>query len=176
MNLKPRWYVVNTYSGHENKAKENLERRIEATGMQDKFSEILVPVQNKIVVAEGKKKTVEEKIFPGYILVEMVLDDQTWSIVRNTEAVTGFVRTGRRPTPLSTAEVDGIKKFLAVEQPAYVALYSEGDAVKIADGAFKDFVGSVKEVNEAKGQVKVLISVFGRETPIDLDLLQVTKL
>jgi len=176
MNQKFRWYVVNTYSGHEKKVKVNLEQRVEATEMQDRIREVLVPTQNKIVVSEGKKKTVEDRIFPGYILVEMILDDQSWSLVRNTEGVTGFVGTGKRPTPLSGAEVEGIKKFMDVEQPTYIAAYSIGDAVKITDGAFNDFIGTVKEINEARGQVKVLISVFGRETPIDLDLLQVKKL
>lgn len=176
MNNKFKWYVVNTYSGHEKKAQAQLEQRIEATGSEKSFGEILVPIQNKIVVTEGKKKTVEERIFPGYILVEMEMNDMNWSLVRNTEGVTGFVGTGRTPAPLSKIEVEGIKKFMQVEQPAYQASFSIGDAVKITDGAFADFVGSVKEINEAKGQVKVLISVFGRETPIDLDLLQVKKL
>lgn len=173
---KLKWYVVNTYSGHEKKAKALLEQRVEATNMQDSFGEILVPTRDKIVVTEGKKKTVEDRIFPGYILVEMDVNNQTWSLVRNTEGVTGFISTRKRPTPLSKKEVDGIKKFMEVEQPAYQTAFDVGDAVKITDGAFENFVGSVNEINEAKGQVKVLISVFGRETPIDLDLLQVKKL
>lgn len=171
-----KWYVVNTYSGHEKKVKALLEQRIEATNMEDLFGEILVPTQNKIVVAEGKKKTVEDRIFPGYILVETELTDQTWSLVRNTEGVTGFVGTGKKPTPLSTKEVEGIKKFMALEQPAYQASFEIGDAVKITDGVFADFVGTIKEINETKGQAKVLISVFGRETPIDLDFLQIKKI
>lgn len=176
MAKKFKWYVVNTYSGHEKKAKALLEQRVEATEMQDQFGEILVPTQNKIVVSEGKKKSVENRIFPGYILVEMDMSDQTWSLVRNTEGVTGFVGMGKRPTPLNAKEVEGIKRFMEVEQPAYQASFSIGDAVKITDGAFADFVGTVNEINEARGQVKVLISVFGRETPIDLDFLQVKKL
>jgi transcriptional antiterminator NusG len=176
MNKNFKWYVVNTYAGHEKKAEAQLLQRIEATESQNSFGEILVPIQNKIMVSEGKKKTVEERIFPGYILVQMEMNDLNWSLVRNTEGVTGFVGTGKTPTPLSPAEVESIKKFMKVEQPAYLSSFSIGDAVKITDGAFADFVGSVKEINEARGQVKVLISVFGRETPIDLDLLQVKKL
>ena len=173
-NLK--WFIVNTYSGHENKVATQLEARIKANKMEDVIHKVLVPTQNKIVVSKGKKKTIKEKIFPGYVLVNMTLDDDTWHVVRNTEGVTGFVGTKKQPTPLNPKEVESILAFTKVKQPSYQTSFSVGDAVKVIEGPFADFVGSISEINQDKGQIKVLLSVFGRETPVVLDFLQVKKL
>lgn len=173
---KQQWYIVNAYSGHEKRVAYQIQQRTKANNLEDYINEVIVPVQNKIVVSEGKKRTVEEKIFPGYVLVKMIMNDQTWQIIRNTEGVTGFVGTERKPTPLNPDEVKSILAYMKVEQPSYQASFAVGDAVKVTDGPFKDFVGSISEINEDKGQVKVLLSVFGRETPVILDFLQITRL
>lgn len=173
-NLK--WYVINSYAGHEKKVMKNIEQRIKANQAEDLITDVVVPTQNKIIIKEGKKKTIEDRFFPGYILIRMDLNDVTWHIIRNAEGVTGFVGTERKPTPLSEIEAEGIMKYMQVEQPAYQSTFMVGDAVKIVDGPFTDFVGSVRDINETKGKVQVLISVFGRETPVDLDFLQVKKL
>jgi transcriptional antiterminator NusG len=170
------WFIVNAYSGHEKRVANQIQQRAKANNLEDLITEVLVPIQNKIVVSEGKKRTVEEKIFPGYVLVKMIMNDQTWQIIRNTEGVTGFVGTERKPTPLNPDEVKSILAYMKVEQPSYQASFAVGDAVKVVDGPFKDFVGSISEINEDKGQVKVLLSVFGRETPVILDFLQITRL
>ncbi len=170
------WYVVNAYSGHEKRVATQIQQRTKANNLEDMIKEVLVPTQNKIVVSEGKKRTVEEKTFPGYVLVKMIMNDQTWQIIRNTEGVTGFVGTERKPTPLNPDEVKSILAYMKVEQPSYQASFAVGDAVKVTDGPFKDFVGSISEINEDKGQVKVLLSVFGRETPVILDFLKITRL
>jgi len=174
--LKTEWYILNTYSGHEKKVANLIKQRVKVNDMEDMVTEIVVPTQDKIVVNQGKKRTVEEKIFPGYVLIKMVINDDTWRIVRNTEGVTGFVGTSKRPTPLTENEVKGIMAFMNIKQPAYQPSFALGDAVKVLDGPFKDFVGSIAEINEDKGQVKVLLSIFGRETPIILDFLQVSRL
>lgn len=173
---KQNWFIVNAYSGYEKRVATQIVQRSKANNLEDLITEVLVPTQNKIVVSEGKKRTVEEKLFPGYVLVRMEMNDKTWQIIRNTEGVTGFVGTERKPTPLSPDEVKSILAFTKVEQPAYQASFAVEDAVKVVDGPFKDFVGSIAEINEDKGQVKVLLSVFGRETPVVLDFLQVTRL
>jgi transcriptional antiterminator NusG len=173
---KHEWFIVNAYSGHEKRVANQVIQRTKANNLEDYITEVLVPTQNKIVVSEGKKRTVEEKIFPGYVLVKMIMNDKTWQIIRNTEGVTGFVGTERKPTPLSPEEVKSIMAFMKVEQPSYQASFAVDDAVKVTDGPFKDFVGTISEINEDKGQVKVLLSVFGRETPVVLDFLQVTRL
>lgn len=173
---KQEWYIVNAYSGHEKRVAHQIQQRTKANNLEQYISEVLVPVHNKIMVSEGKKRTVEEKIFPGYVLVKMIMNDQTWQIIRNTEGVTGFVGTERKPTPLNPEEVKSILAYMKVEQPSYQASFAVGDAVKVVDGPFKDFVGSISEINEDKGQVKVLLSVFGRETPVILDFLQITRL
>ena len=170
------WYVIHTYSGHENKVAATLKQKIKATGMHDRIFEILVPTQEKIEVREGKKVTLQEKIFPGYLLVQMLLNDETWHTVRSTPGVTGFVGTGNKPTPLLESEVTTIKKFSEFEAPTYKASFTIGEAVRIADGPFSEFLGTVDEINEEKGKVKVLVSIFGRETPVELDFLQVAKL
>lgn len=175
-NPNARWYVVHTYSGHENKVAHTLKQRIESEHLEEKILDVLVPVQNKIEIKSGKKATVKEKIFPGYILVKMVLDDVSWLAVRTTQGVTSFVGMGNKPTPISDAEVATIVKFTQNEAPVYKQVFSTGDAVKIVDGPFADFIGKVDNVDEERGKVKVLVSIFGRETPVELDFLQVQKI
>jgi len=175
-NPNARWYVVHTYSGHENKVSVTLKQRVTSMGLEDKIIEILVPTQEKIEVKDGKKVSVHDKIFPGYILVRMDLNDETWAAVRSTSGVTAFVGTGNRPTPLPEEEVQTIMKFMKMEAPKYKASFSIGEAIKIIDGPFADFLGTVDEINEEKGKVKALVSIFGRETPVELDFLQVSKI
>jgi transcriptional antiterminator NusG len=170
------WYVIHTYAGHEAKVAAALRQRIDAQSLADKIFDILVPTQNKIEIREGKKESIKEKIFPGYILVRMFLDDITWFTVRSTPGVTSFVGIGNRPTPLPDDEVKTIQKFMSMEAPKYKAAFSVGEAVKIIDGPFAEFLGTVNEIDEDKGKIKVLVSIFGRETPVELDLLQVAKL
>lgn len=171
-----RWYVVHTYSGHEQKVADALKQRIEAFSFKDFFGDILVPTQEKIVIDAGKKKTIRERLFPGYVMVQMVLTDETWGVVRNTTGVTGFVGVGAKPTSLPPHEVDAILKFTKMEAPKFELKFKEGETVKVIDGPFTDFLGKVAEIDEEKGKVKVLVSVFGRETPIELDFLQVSRL
>lgn len=173
---KGRWYVVHTYSGHEAKVAATLRQKIKATGYENRIFEILVPTQEKIEVREGKKVTINEKIFPGYILVRMDLDDETWYTVRSTAGVTSFVGIGNKPTPLDPKEVKTIQRFMRMEAPTYKASFSLSEPVKIIDGPFAEFLGTVDAIDEAKGKVKVLVSIFGRETPVELDFLQVSKL
>ena len=171
-----KWYVVHTYSGHENKVATNLKQRIETMKLELKIFDIVVPTRNVVNVRHGKKEEVKEKLFPGYILVKMVLDDETWLAVRTTQGVTAFVGAGNKPTPISEQEVAAIMKFMQMEAPKYKASFSVGEAVKIVDGPFADFLGSIDSIDEEKGKVKVLVSIFGRETPVELDFLQVAKL
>lgn len=171
-----RWYVVHTYSGHENKVATNLKQRIDTMKLADKIFDIIVPTRNVVTVKHGKKEEQKEKIFPGYILVKMVLDDMSWLAVRTTQGVTAFVGAGNKPTPISDKEVDTILKFMQMEAPKYKASFSVGEAVKIVDGPFADFLGTIDNIDEEKGKIKVLVSIFGRETPVELDFLQVAKL
>src|SRR3989337_2536310 len=173
---KGRWYVVHTYAGHENKVAATLKQKIEASNLEDKSVDVLVPTQEKIEIREGKKVPVKEKIFPGYLLVKIDLDNISWYAVRSTPGVTGFVGVGNKPTPLDPKEVETIQQFSKLEAPTYKASFSVGEAVKIIDGPFSEFIGSVEEINEEKGKLKVLVSIFGRETPVELDFLQVSKL
>lgn len=173
---KGRWYVVHTYAGHENKVAATLKQKIEASSLEDKIFDVLVPTQEKIEIREGKKVPVKEKIFPGYLLVKIDLDNISWYAVRSTPGVTGFVGVGNKPTPLEEKEVETIQQFSKLEAPTYKASFSVGEAVKIIDGPFSEFIGSVEEINEEKGKLKVLVSIFGRETPVELDFLQVSKL
>jgi transcriptional antiterminator NusG len=175
-NENAKWYVLNIRNGYENSIQKELKQRIEATGMEDKIVDILVPVQKKIFVKKGKQEVKEEKIFPGYILIKMELDNKTWDLVQNTEGVRGFVKTDRYPKPLAESEVQAITKFMEVEQPSFQTSFSVGEAVKITEGAFADFIGSVQEIDTTKGKIKVLISFLGREAPVELELSQVTKL
>jgi transcriptional antiterminator NusG len=171
-----RWYVIHTYSGHENKVAATLKQRVETMNLQGRIFDIVVPTRNIVTVKHGKKAEEKEKIFPGYILVKMALDDETWLAVRTTQGVTAFVGSGSKPTPISEKEVQTILKFMQMEAPKYKASFSVGEAVKIVDGPFADFLGSIDSIDEAKGKLKVLVSIFGRETPVELDFLQVTKL
>ena len=170
------WYVVHTYSGHEQKVADALKQRLEAFGLKEQITEILVPTQEKIVIDAGKKKTIRERLFPGYVMVRMILTDETWGVVRNTTGVTGFVGAGAKPTPLPPHEVDAILKFTKLEAPKFELKFKVDETVKVIDGPFTDFLGKVDEIDEEKGKVKVLVSVFGRETPIELDFLQVSRL
>lgn len=170
-----KWYVVHTISGHEARVSETLRQRVETMNLTDRVFELLVPTQDRVVIRGGKKATVKEKIFPGYMMVKMLLDDNTWLAVRTTPGITGFVGIGDQPTPLSEAEVNNIQKFVSSPAPRFKTKLSIGEAVKITDGPFSDFLGTINEVDEAKGKVKVLVSIFGRETPVELDFLQVTK-
>ncbi|MBP7118805.1 transcription termination/antitermination factor NusG [Candidatus Woesebacteria bacterium] len=174
-NDRAKWYVLHSNSGHEVRVSQTLKQRIESMGLTDRYYEILVPTQDRVVVRGGKKATVKEKIFPGYILVKMILDDTTWLAARTTPGITGFVGIGDQPTPLSEAEVKNIQKFVSSPAPRFKTKLSAGEAVKITDGPFTDFLGTIHEVDEAKGKIKVLVSIFGRETPVELDFLQVTK-
>jgi transcriptional antiterminator NusG len=172
-----RWYVVHTYSGHENRVAATLKQRVESEHLEDKILEVLVPTQEKIEIRGGKKETVKEKIFPGYILVKMVLDDASWLAVRTTQGVTSFIGMSSKPTPISEAEVKSIVDFMQQGgQPTYKQIFSEGDTVKIVDGPFAEFIGKIDSVDKERGKVKVLVSIFGRETPVELDFLQVAKL
>lgn len=171
-----RWYVVHTYSGHEAKVAATLKQRVESQKLQDKVLDILVPTQEKIEIKEGKKNKIKEKIFPGYLLIRMLLDDNTWLVVRTTPGITSFVGMGNRPTPLPDEEVASIQRFMSMEAPKFKTTFSAGEAVKIVDGPFSEFLGSISEIDEEKGKLKVLVSIFGRETPVELDFLQVAKL
>lgn len=174
-NKDARWYVVHTASGHEARVSETLRQRVETMGLEGKIFELLVPTQDRVVIRGGKKSTIKEKIFPGYLLVKMILDDPTWLAVRTTAGITGFVGTGNKPTPLSEAEVLNIQKFISAPAPRFKTKFSVGEAVKITDGPFADFLGTIHEMDEEKGKVKVLVSIFGRETPVELDFLQIAK-
>lgn len=173
---RARWYVVHTYSGHENKVAETLKQRAETMGQLDKILEMLIPTQEKIQIKRGKKQTVREKIFPGYMLLRMILTDESWLLVRTTQGITGFVGMGNKPTPISQKEVQAIQKYMSQGAPSYKANFQVGEAVKIVEGPFNDFIGTVDSINEPRGKVSVLVSIFGRETPVELDFLQVTKL
>jgi transcriptional antiterminator NusG len=170
------WYVIHSYSGYENKVKTNLEQRIESMGMQDKIFQVVVPTEEEIEVRDGQRRITEKKIFPGYILVEMVMTDDSWYAVRNTPGVTGFVGMGRRPTPLRPEEVQRIMKRMEEEAPKIKVTFLPGQRVRIVDGPFSDFVGNVDDIDMDKGKVRVLVSFFGRDTPVELDLLQVEKM
>lgn len=174
-NDNAKWYVVHTTSGHEVRVAETLRQRVETMRLTDLVFELLVPTQDRVVIRGGKKATIKEKILPGYLLVKMVLDDNTWLAVRTTPGVTGFVGAGNTPTPLSEKEVDNIRKFVAAPAKRFKTRFSVGEAVKITDGPFSDFLGTINELDEEKGKVKVLVSIFGRETPVELDFLQIAK-
>ena len=170
------WYAIHTYAGYENAVERNLKQRVESLGMQDKIFNILVPTEKVIKVKGGKRQEVDEKFYPGYILVDMIVTDDSWYVVRNTPNVTGFIGLGITPTPVDPAEIEMLKKRMGTDEPKYKMDVKAGDAVKIVDGPFKDFDGKVDDVDEAKGKVKVLVSIFGRETPVELDFLQINKI
>lgn len=170
------WYAIHTYSGYEDNVARNLNQRIESLGFEDKIFSVLVPKEKKIRVKGGKREVVEEKIYPGYVLVEMIVNDDSWYVVRNTPNVTGFIGAGTTPTPLARAEVDELLRRTGATEPQYQVDVKIGDRVKISDGPFKDFDGKVAEVDMEKGRVKVFVTIFGRETPVELDFLQMKKL
>jgi transcriptional antiterminator NusG len=171
-----RWYAIHTYSGYEENVSENLKQRIDSMDMEDKIFNILIPKEKKIKIKNGKRKVVEEKIFPGYVLVEMMVTDDSWYVVRNTPNVTGFIGTGTTPTPIADEEIKSLQKRMGVEEPQYKIDVAVGDPVRISDGPFKNFEGKVDEVDIERGKIKVLVSMFGRETPVELDFLQVKKI
>jgi len=170
------WYVIHTYSGYEDAVAKNLKQRVESLGMEDKIFNVIVPKEKKIKIKFGKRKTIEEKIYPGYVLVEMIVTDDSWYIVRNTPNVTGFVGVGTTPVPVSKAEIDNLKKRMGVQTPQYKIEVKPGDSVKIIDGPFKDFDGRVSEVDEERGKIKVFVNMFGRDTSVELDSLQIKKI
>ncbi|MFQ6049916.1 MAG: transcription termination/antitermination protein NusG [Candidatus Paceibacterales bacterium] len=176
ISQKRNWYVLHTYSGYEESVAKNLRQRIESLGMEDKIFNVIVPKEKKIKIKNGKRKVVEEKVYPGYVLVEMVVTDDSWYVVRNTPNVTGFVGAGTTPIPVSKKEIESLKKRMGEEEPQYKIEVKIGDLVKITDGPFKDFDGKVAEIDEEKGKVKVLVNMFGRDTPVELDSLQIKKL
>jgi transcriptional antiterminator NusG len=169
------WYVVHTYSGHEAKVKKNLESRIETMDMSEKIFEVIVPTEEEIEIKNGQRRTVNKKVYPGYVLVKMKMDDDSWYVVRNTPGVTSFVGMGTKPTPLGDNEVSAIKTQMTAEAPRIKLSLAVGDNVRIVDGPFQDFEGRIDEVNQEKGRVKVLVSFFGRETAVELDFLQVDR-
>jgi transcriptional antiterminator NusG len=169
------WYVVHCYSGYENKVRHNLEQRIETMGMKDKIFDVVVPTEEEIEVKEGKRRTVERRVFPGYILVNMILTEESWYVVRNTPGVTGFVGMGNSPTPLRPEEVSQIIKRMEAEAPRIKVTYRQGERVRIVDGPFNDFRGTVSEIDMERAKVRVMVNFFGRETPVELDFLQVEK-
>ena len=170
------WYVLHTYSGYEDSVSFNLRQRIESMNMQDKIFDALVPKEKKIKIKDGRRTTVEEKIFPGYVLVDMIVTDDSWYVVRNTPNVTGFVGSGTVPTPIAEDELAYLKKRMGADEPKFKVEFAISDLVKITDGPFKDYEGKVGELDEAKGKVKVMVTIFGRETPVELDFLQVKKI
>ncbi|MCK9393453.1 MAG: transcription termination/antitermination protein NusG [Candidatus Paceibacterota bacterium] len=171
-----RWYVLHTYSGYEDAVAKNLTQRVESLGMEDKIFNVVVPKEKKIKIRNGKKRVIEEKIYPGYVLVEMVVTDDSWYVVRNTPNVTGFVGSGTIPLPVSLQEMDSLKKRMGEEEPKYKVDFDIGESIKIIDGPFKDYDGKISEVDKEKGKVKVMINMFGRDTPLELDSLQIKKL
>jgi transcriptional antiterminator NusG len=175
LNLGKRWYVLHTYSGYEENVKRNLEQRIESFDMADKIFHVLVPKEKKIKIKNGKRTTIEEKIFPGYVLIEMIVTDDSWYVVRNTPNVTGFIGSGTTPTPIDAKEMDALQKRMGANEPSHAIDVEVDDPVRIVDGPFKNFEGKVSAVDAERGKIKVLVNMFGRETPVELDALQVKK-
>ena len=170
-----KWYVLHTYSGYENKVKKSIETRIEALDLTDRVYEIVVPTQDEIEIRSGQRHTVQKKVFPGYVLVRMEMDDETWYALRNTPGVTGFVNINNVPVPLPESEVQGILKGMTAEAPRVKISFQVGDTVRITDGPFADFRGEIDEINQERGKIRVLVSFFGRETPVELDFLQAER-
>lgn len=170
------WYVINTYSGYEDNVRQALKQRIDSMDMAHKIFDVVVPKEKKVEIRNGKKKIVEKKIFPGYVLVQMIVDEDSWYVVRNTPNVTGFIGFGSKPTPLSDEETKKIQKRMGIEEPEYKIDFQEGESVQIIDGPFKDFDGVIAEIDKIRGKIKVLVSMFGRETPVELDALQIKRI
>lgn len=176
LNLGRRWYVLHTYSGYEENVKHNLEQRIDSFDMSEKIFGVLVPKEKKIKIKNGKRTVIEEKIFPGYVLVEMIVTDDSWYVVRNTPNVTGFIGSGTTPTPIDAKEVATLMERVSKNEPQHKIDVGVNDVVKIIDGPFKNFEGKISEVDENRGKIKVMVTMFGRETPVELDALQVKKI
>lgn len=173
-NTDMKWYALNVFTGHEKKVSLLIKQKAETASIEKYIGDIVIPMQNKTIITDGKKKQIKEKLLPGYILIQMNLNDNTWSIVRDTQGVSGFVGSnGNLPTPLNDNEVNAILKFMEMDTPAIQTNFNIDDTVLITDGAFKDFNGKISEINEEKSKVKILISIFGRETPVELDLMQI---
>ncbi|MCD6410514.1 transcription termination/antitermination protein NusG [bacterium] len=173
---KRRWYAIHTYSGYEDAVAKSLKQRIESLGMEDKIFNVIVPKEKKIKIKNGKRQVVEEKIYPGYVLVEMIVTDDSWYVVRNTPNVTGFVGAGTTPVPIADKEIEELKKRMGQEEPKFKINFKVGDPVRIIDGPFKDYEGKVSDIDEEQGKVKVNINLFGRDTPVELDSLQIKKI
>ncbi|MEK7658503.1 MAG: transcription termination/antitermination protein NusG [Patescibacteria group bacterium] len=169
------WYVIHTYSGYEDAVAKNLKQRIESLGMEDKIFNVIVPKEKKIKIKNGKRKTIEEKIYPGYVLVEMIITDASWYVVRNTPRVTGFLGAGTTPIPVSKKDIDDLMKRMEVGEPEFKIDFEIGASIKITDGPFKGFEGKVSEIDQTRGKIKVLVNMFGRDTPVELDSLQIKK-
>ena len=169
------WYVIHTYSGYEDAVAKNLKQRIESLSMENKIFNVIVPNEKKIKIKNGKRKTVEEKIYPGYVLVQMIVDDESWYVVRNTPRVTGFLGAGTTPIPVSQKDIDELMKKMDAGTPEFTIDFEVGDAIKVLDGPFKGFEGKVSEIDQERGKIKVLVNMFGRDTPVELDSLQIKK-
>ena len=175
-NSKALWYILHTYSGYEQKVTQVLRQRIKSFKQEDKFFEILIPTEKRMKIRGGKRFAKEEMLFPGYIFIRMILDDNSWMVARETQGATGFVGVGDKPTPVVNKEIKAIRQYLLAEKPKFKVSFSVGEAVKIVDGPFVDFLGTVDSIDKEKGKLKVMVSVFGRETPLELDFLQVRKI
>lgn len=173
--MEKSWYVIHTYSGYENKVKTNLEKRMESMNMEDEIFQILVPMEDELKIKDGKQKTTQRKVFPGYVLIQMVMTDDSWYVVRNTTGVTGFVGTGAKPVPLYEHEVTKILRQMGVTEAKMTIDFEVGENVQVVEGPFENFIGVIEEISPEKGKVKVLVSMFGRETPVELDFNQVQK-
>ena len=175
MEEEKQWYVIHTYSGYEQRVKTNLEHRIKSMDAEDKIFQVEIPTEDEIEIKDGQRRTVAKKVFPGYILVQMIMSDEGWNVVRNTPGVTGFVGAGAKPIPLDEEEVNAIFNKMRAEAPTIRVGFHTGESVRVIDGPFIDFIGTVDEINPQKGKVRVLVSFFGRETPVELDFLQVER-
>ncbi|GAA5417642.1 transcription termination/antitermination protein NusG [Paraliobacillus ryukyuensis] len=177
--MEKQWYVVHTYSGYENKVKTNLEKRLESMGMEDKIFRVLVPEDEETEIKNGKRKVAKKKVFPGYVLAEMIMTDDSWYVVRNTPGVTGFVGSagsGSKPTPLLPEEVETVLKRMGMDEPVTEIDFEEKESVRVTDGPFKDFTGNIEQIDADRQKVKVHVNMFGRETPVELDFTQIAKL
>ena len=173
---RAKWYVIHTQTGYESRVKKAMDQRVKSLGVEDRIFDIVIPTREITVVKKGKKSKTTEKVFPGYVFIKMILDDDSWLVVRTTEGVTGFVGAGLKPTPISEKEVQAIVKFVEQEQPKFRTKFSVGEAVKITEGPFTEMLGTIESIDEDRGKVEVLVSIFDRETPVELDFLQVAKL
>ena len=174
--IERNWYAIHTYSGYEDAVVRNLKQRIESLGMEEKIFSVIVPREKKIKIKGGKRVVVEDKVYPGYVLVDMIVTDDSWYVVRNTPRVTGFVGSGTTPVPLAKSEIDVLFERMGVKEPKHKIDVAVGDVVRIVDGPFKDFEGRINEIDEERGKVKVLVSMFGRETPVEIDFLQIKRI